>query len=459
MRNWFLICFFLFVGHSQSTEAQINAPTSIAYDYSTMYERINPSIAKVFTDTGHGSGFLIDDSGLIATNHHVVGNSRYLAVQFADGLKYQAVIAVMDPQHDIAILKVNKEVITNIAPLPLGSTEVVNAVKAGIPVVAFGSPLSQSFLVTQGIVSKVEDTVLVGDYVIEPGNSGGPLLSLDGQVIGINTFGNRGISGAVRIELLREQLTTARSLVVSEPKADPLPSEPEEKYSTELLKQKVLLPPIDDDSYEADGGDFDITVITPVAVARRQIGSDLQRAYNRASRRGDGLNDDELFTVDGLFYDWQRKVDSRWLDNLVTFEVKPDFGSTSGSTWAMVATAALSGFVGGYTGIPQYWVPPHQNIEFKAEFFDLHLYRDGVFIEPITPGRMVTEQSFSNWDMTFIDEAYSGMYSYPVDVFLKGDRYTLQVYEAQEPDRPHKTINLDANSEVIRQIRRDFVPN
>src|SRR5712691_10929881 len=77
----------------------------ITYDYSLMYDSLNPSIVKIHSDSGSGSGFLVDASGLFATNHHVVRNARYLAVEFADGRKVAADIMVLDPKHDIAILK------------------------------------------------------------------------------------------------------------------------------------------------------------------------------------------------------------------------------------------------------------------------------------------------------------------------------------------------------------------
>ncbi|HEX9742681.1 MAG TPA: trypsin-like peptidase domain-containing protein, partial [Nitrospiraceae bacterium] len=130
-------------------------------------------------------------------------NARYVAVEFTDGRKVSADIVVLDAKNDIAILKVNRQVVTGVRPLPLLDAGADAQVRAGMPVVAFGSPLSQTFLMTQGIIAKVEPGVLLGDFLIEPGNSGGPLVNLSGNVVGINTFGERRISGAVRVNLLR----------------------------------------------------------------------------------------------------------------------------------------------------------------------------------------------------------------------------------------------------------------
>src|SRR5215510_7419815 len=84
----------------------------VAYDYSGLYEQVSPAVVTVTTDDGSGSGFLASSSGLIATNHHVVRNTRYLAVQFADGRKVQAKVVAVNPFHDMALLKVNSEVVS-----------------------------------------------------------------------------------------------------------------------------------------------------------------------------------------------------------------------------------------------------------------------------------------------------------------------------------------------------------
>jgi S1-C subfamily serine protease len=174
---------------------QDSGATRAVFDYSKLYDSLNPSIVKIFSDGGTGSGFLVDKTGLIATNHHVVRNSRYLAVQFADGRKVTASIVILNPQYDIAVLRINKALVSEINPLRLLSEGNEPGIKAGIPVAVFGSPLSQTFMMTQGIISKVEDEVVLGDFLLQPGNSGGPLVNLSGGVVGINTFGEGGTSG------------------------------------------------------------------------------------------------------------------------------------------------------------------------------------------------------------------------------------------------------------------------
>src|SRR5215813_947839 len=119
---------------------------AIVYDYSKLYETASPAVVQVLTDDASGSGFLITPFGHIATNYHVIRGARYLAVQFPDGRKVKALVASVNPQYDMAVLKVNSEVVGGVPPLPILPEEKETSVKVGIPVVAIGSPLNQKFL-------------------------------------------------------------------------------------------------------------------------------------------------------------------------------------------------------------------------------------------------------------------------------------------------------------------------
>src|SRR2546428_4023667 len=132
------------------------AAQAVIHDYSKLYEAASPAVVQVTTDDGSGSGFLITPFGHIGTNYHVIRNSRYLAVQFPDGRKVKAAVVAVNPHYDMALLKVNSEVVDGIRPLPVLPEERDATIKVGIPVVAIGSPLNQKFLMTQGILSKVD---------------------------------------------------------------------------------------------------------------------------------------------------------------------------------------------------------------------------------------------------------------------------------------------------------------
>src|SRR5215471_3101688 len=107
---------------------------AVAYDYSKLYEVASPAVVQVTTDDGSGSGFLISSFGHIATNYHVVRNSRYIAVQFHDGRKVKADVIATNDKYDLALIKVNSSLVHSISPLKLLPEENDPTLKVGIPV-------------------------------------------------------------------------------------------------------------------------------------------------------------------------------------------------------------------------------------------------------------------------------------------------------------------------------------
>jgi Do/DeqQ family serine protease len=138
---------------------------------------------------GAASGFIIDRDGYILTNHHVIERAERIIVKLADGRSLRATVAGSDPPTDIALLKINPE-----EPLPVAPIGDSSALRPGDWVCAIGNPLAYEHSVTVGVVSflgrKLFDASL-DDYIqtdaaINLGNSGGPLLNVRGEVIGIN---------------------------------------------------------------------------------------------------------------------------------------------------------------------------------------------------------------------------------------------------------------------------------
>ena len=169
-----------------------------------LYRQINPGVVAILMysegePTGQGSGFVIDNEGHILTNYHVVENVVDFEVIFSDGYRAVGELVGIDPDSDIAVLKVSIPE-RELKPLSLGSSA---DVRVGQSVIAIGNPYGLSGTMTVGIVSargRLLDTVRTGsaggnfssadliqtDAAINPGNSGGPLLNLQGEVIGIN---------------------------------------------------------------------------------------------------------------------------------------------------------------------------------------------------------------------------------------------------------------------------------
>lgn len=153
-------------------------------------EQVKPSLCVVTThgrdagERGLGTGFVISADGLIATNAHVIGEGRPVAVEFADGKKYDVVaVHAHDHRRDLAVIKIDAK---DLKPLELGDSD---ALKDGQAVVAFGNPKGLRFSVVSGVVSalrEVEGRKMVQlALAVEPGNSGGPVVDLDSRVRGI----------------------------------------------------------------------------------------------------------------------------------------------------------------------------------------------------------------------------------------------------------------------------------
>lgn len=156
--------------------------------------------------SGVGSGFVVDPDGFILTNHHVVNGAESIIVTFPDKREFRAKIIGSDQRTDVALVKIEGK---GFPALKVGN---VANTKVGQWVVAIGSPFGLENSVTAGIVSaKGRDTgeylpFIQTDVAVNPGNSGGPLLNLEGEVIGINsqiysrTGGFMGISFAIPID-------------------------------------------------------------------------------------------------------------------------------------------------------------------------------------------------------------------------------------------------------------------
>ncbi len=177
---------------------------------------------------GAGSGFVIEEDGYIMTNHHVVEGADQIIVRLADRREFEAELVGSDPLSDIALLKIDAE---DLPTLKLGHSD---ALRPGEWVVAIGSPFNFEQSVTAGIVSAKGRSTNQQQYVpfiqtdvaINRGNSGGPLLNMDGEVVGINSWilssggGYMGLSFSIPIETasaaakqLREHGKVSRGLL------------------------------------------------------------------------------------------------------------------------------------------------------------------------------------------------------------------------------------------------------
>lgn len=174
----------------------------------------NPRQRKTQPSNALGTGFIIDKSGLIITNNHVIDEADEIEVQLSENSKktYKAKVIGKDKKTDLALIKINTG--SELPIIKLGSS---GSTKVGEWVAAFGNPLGLGHTMTKGIVSaKGREVDEIGlypfiqtDASINPGNSGGPLVNLSGEVIGVNTFiirGAQGLGFAIPIDAVKSLL-------------------------------------------------------------------------------------------------------------------------------------------------------------------------------------------------------------------------------------------------------------
>jgi S1-C subfamily serine protease len=176
--------------------------------------------------TATGSGFVVDKDGTILTNAHVVEGADEVTVSFEEGGdSIDAEVKGVDPDTDLAVLKIDPGAVEDLTVMPLGDSSEIDV---GDPVVAIGNPFGLQRTVTTGIVSALQrqidapsgfsiSNVIQTDASINPGNSGGPLLDAQGRVIGINSQiatgggqGSVGIGFAVPVNTAKDLLPRLR---------------------------------------------------------------------------------------------------------------------------------------------------------------------------------------------------------------------------------------------------------
>lgn len=229
-----IVCALIFSAHAaEKTASDIPVPETASPDLvQRIAAQLRPSLVRIHVVTAaagggreaksesYGSGVIISPDGYVVTNHHVAANAVWISCTLSNREQVEAKLIGSDALADIAVIQLDASH-APYSPARWGKSETL---RVGDPVLAMGSPLALSQSVTSGIVSNTElvmpsiansDFVLDGedvgsivrwighDAAIHPGNSGGPLVNLRGEVVGINEI-SLGLSGAIPAELARE---------------------------------------------------------------------------------------------------------------------------------------------------------------------------------------------------------------------------------------------------------------
>ncbi len=183
-------------------------------DFVDVVAKVKPSVVSIQTEVGAGSGWIIEEDGIIVTNNHVVAGAREIAILLDDGRTFPAQEVRTDPLTDLAVVTID------VQDLPAADIGDSSKLQLGEPVAVIGNALGEGISMTGGWVSQLEVTLPVSagqtlddlirtDAAINPGNSGGPLVNMAGEVIGITSVkiaqvGVEGFGYAISINTAKD---------------------------------------------------------------------------------------------------------------------------------------------------------------------------------------------------------------------------------------------------------------
>jgi S1-C subfamily serine protease len=414
----------------------------------SLFKTFRDSVVTVWSEFGHGTGFLVDASGLVLTNQHVVSTSQILSVQFDEKRKFPAVLLAADSEKDVAVLWVNMDLVPDMKSVRLW-TEIDPLPQEGEKVFTIGSPLHQQKIITSGIISKVEDRAIISDVNINPGNSGGPLFDQRGIVIGITTFGEPrssgpGVSGIVRIQQAFVTVKDAREKMASvkKPDLELLPVEPTDHYPIDAIKSAANQEKFDSKPYIFGVGDYDVSVISPI-LRYRYYASEVKAAKQKEKR-----NRKSAQAVQGTFqplenlHGWAEYVGE--YEPVLLIEARPRLRETF---WSAFGRGMAAGY--GYYGGPA-------TMHFKTDFYRMKLFCGKDEVKPITPGKFPIVLDERNALVNITDATFAGLYKYPANAITdKCGQVELHIFSEKEPNNPKIKV---LEGKTIHAVTSDFEP-
>lgn len=410
-----------------------------------VFQAVKEGVVTLESETTNGSAFLVDPSGLLLTNDHVVAGSRFLVVRLTAEERYPASYVFSDEIEDVAVIQVNPEVARSMSSLDLAvDTPEKPAVRIGEQVFAVGSPLDQEKIITTGIVGGLETGAIISDAMIDHGNSGGPLLNADGKVVGINTFGQgRGVSGTVRVWKAFSVLEEGkkRSSSMSVPSANKLPPYPNTRYPPDALKKIALSADFDPDDYRVRTTPFEVFFLTPPAGIYYELRDQIDASKGRKRRREfkKVQTDDTYDPAEGI-RGWREYTGD--YKPLVTIRVEPRIRATVGSS---IAAGLL-----GVRSLTRY--------KYAGDFDTICLRRAGQDVPCIRVSRTPEKTLFSIDAGHMKDVAYVGMAEYLPEAFAPpapGENLVLEITNEANPD---KTVKVTLPDKLLKRIWDDFSP-
>ena len=423
------------------TAAAPAKPQRRVNEEAALFEQYKSGVFTVFGREERGSAFLVDSNGLVLTAAHLLKGADEIRVQVDSANKLKARLIVLDAEHDVAVLAISSKWCGHCAVLPLYDSSRGPMPGAGERVLALGSPLNKAGLLSLGLVNHIDDATIVSDASIGMLNSGGPLLTLDGQVVAMNTLrqaatsGGGRIASSVAVGALLPDLRRAHDSLSSPrwvaPRDSLYPVLPREPFPAEPLRAIAGKADFDPRVYRANVGPFRVFMMTPQVMAWREAQAAKALAARKQQHAGKGRLADAVDPIQG-WRDWSDYLGDRRA--AVVFNVVPE-----------------------PTEFPFYEPDKLMDVR-EGDLADMRVLRDGV---PLVPAERVRMASVLNAEETRAagkHVAAQGIYSYRAEAFApradgSSASYSLVVWDASNPKQP---LTLPLPPKMIEQIWRDF---
>ena len=401
-------------GGITATPAASAATTTDPSDVLTAWQS---SVVALWTPTARASAFVIDARGLLATNQQVVGTATSVEVELTPALKVTGRVLAADAARDVAVLWIDPAVLASIAPVPLGCEPAsLPPLANGQPIVSLGHESGRPTRSTDGKLSRVASRAMLADFSLDSTSTGGPVFAAAGHVVGLTSLlvekeGDRRYeSRVVRVDAVCQVVALAEKALggAAPPSATPLPVEPPQTMTVDVLEAAAKRRAGSLSPYRAASSDFDIAFLTPVV------------AYA-------GLQSME-------FSNWTDYVSDTPTVLLVRATPKQ-----VENFWTTVARGAarLQGLA----------LPPITHV--KSGFARLRAFCGGAEVMPIHP--FLLERRISEREAV-----YEGLYVFDPDALgPQCGTVELELFSDKAPPKPDRTV---IEAKVIQQIWQDFAP-
>jgi S1-C subfamily serine protease len=419
-----------------------------------IYGNVRDAVFRVVNGLAHGSGFLVDSSGLVATNAHVVAGASAVEVWPDSVTRVVAQILLRDDIADLAVLWINPDVMRGRSPLSLATPSGdAPLVELGERLFAIGYPLHQERTLTSGVASSIRDGAIISDVNINHGNSGGPLLNIDGVVVGVNTFGDftsaggPGISGSVVVTRLTPLIDSARTVTTAgvAPSPERLPVPPQRKFALQAIKGYT--DSLKTKEYERffglDIGRFEVSIRTPtITMVERRLFEERIGKDRKKREKKSGVATEERYSETRDYRDWAEYVgDER--TPVVAFSIDPKIGETGGSVFRRLMVTGAAG---------------KATLRYTADLRGATFYRNGRAMVPYRGGHTPVKQYIDNQWVDLKDVADYGYYVLPLELFEPmpdgATPHVLLVFQdLKHPDDPSCG---ELRRDVIAGVWNDF---